>query len=236
MNTILNKFERKEKKYVINHDIYTNLISKIKCYLTEDNFSNTTINSLYLDTDDYLLIRRSIEKPEYKEKLRVRCYENDSSSDKMFLEVKKKCEGMGYKKRIKLDQQSLDKIITEHDYSLGESHTAKELNWCLQRYQPKPKVYVGYKRQAFKGTTENDLRITFDNNLIYRTDDLNIDSGFYGDYIVDENLIIMEIKTTEGIPVWLSDILNNLHIYPSSFSKVGNAYKRELAKINNKEV
>ncbi len=221
-------FRRREKKYLITKSIYGKLISSIGEYIEKDKFGDTIINNIYLDTDDYLMTRRSIEKPDYKEKLRVRGYQDLDSNSKVFLEVKKKYDGMGYKKRIKLELGDLNRRILEKDYSLGNTHIAKELGWCLKRYEPKPKIYVGYERISYKGVGVSPLRITFDSNVVYRTDDLKLESGFHGKHILNEDLMIMEIKTTEGIPSWLTNVLNELKIYPKSFSKVGNAYKKEL--------
>ncbi len=230
MSNLVVNFKRQENKYLINKNIYDRIIQLGCDFIEKDNYSETVINNVYLDTDDYLLTRRSIEKPKYKEKLRVRGYQSVDNDSKVFLEVKKKCEGVGYKKRLTIKLDELNRRLAVKDYELGNDHIAKEIGWCLSRYQPVPKIYVGYERVAYKGVGVSPLRITFDRNVIYRSNDLKLESGFYGDYIVDKDLVIMEIKTTEGIPLWLTNILNQLKVYPSSFSKVGNAYKKEITK------
>ena len=67
-------FTRHEKKYLLNESQYEELLKKMRPYVVPDKFSETDISSIYYDTDTYELIRRSIEKPEYKEKLRIRAY------------------------------------------------------------------------------------------------------------------------------------------------------------------
>jgi len=185
-----------------------------------------TVKNIYFDNDDDLLIRRSIDKPYYKEKLRLRGYDN-FEDDGLFFEIKKKCNKIVYKRRVKLQFEQL-----ESDYSIKklDNQIAKELDFFIKRYHPIPKYYIGYKRQAFKGKDDPSLRITFDSDITYRSYDLDLRSGSYGKKLLQEDEFIMEIKTNSAMPLWLVETLNHLKIYPTSFSKVGNVYKKEYTE------
>jgi len=217
-------FKRTEKKYLLTEKDYENLTELCCDHLRDDEFKEFTVNNIYYDNDDDLLIRRSISKPQYKEKLRLRGY-NNIKDDELFLEIKKKYDRVVYKRRANIsfeDLENIDLLDKEH------SQIKRELDYFIKRYQPKPKYYIGYKRTAFKDKDDNNLRITFDRDVTYRLDDLDITHGFYGKKLLDEDELIMEIKTSSAMPLWLVKVLNELKIYPTSYSKVGNVYKKEL--------
>lgn len=217
-------FKRTEKKYILDLKQYDDLLIKCKTHLIEDEFKEFTVNNIYFDNDDDLLIRRSISKPYYKEKLRLRGY-NDLNDDELFLEIKKKCNKVVYKRRASI---SFDEIDNSYNLLHSDRQIEKEINYFIKRYNPKPKYYIGYKRLAYKDKDNHSLRITFDKDITYRMDDLDLRSGFYGKKLLNDNQVIMEIKTNEAIPLWLVKVLNELKIYPSSYSKIGNIYKKEL--------
>ena len=95
-------FNRVEKKYLLNEEQYHNLIILINEYMDHDKFYKSTICNIYFDTDDYELVRTSIEKPIYKEKLRLRSYNVPSLDDEVFFEIKKKYNSIVNKRRITL--------------------------------------------------------------------------------------------------------------------------------------
>ena len=219
-------FERTEKKYLLTNNQYDSLLEKSAPHLIEDEFKEFTVNNIYFDNDDDLLIRRSISKPYYKEKLRLRGY-NDISEDELFLEIKKKHNKVVYKRRAKISFEDVD---DSYSFIHPSNQIEKEIDYFIKRYQPKPKYYIGYKRSAYKDKDDSHLRITFDKDITYRLDDLDLRSGFYGKSLLNDNEVIMEIKTIAAMPLWLVETLNELKIYPTSYSKVGNIYKKELTE------
>jgi len=100
----------------------------------------------------------------------------------------------------------------------------------MTRYDLCPMVYLSYDRIAMKGIDDPNLRITFDSNIRWRAEQLDLSKGDFGSLKVADNQYIMEIKTCGGMPIWLSDALNSLRIYPKSYSKYGTIYKEDLAK------
>lgn len=223
MKNIYN-FKRTEKKYVITQNQYIRFLKKSFHYLKDDEYKEFTVNNIYFDNVEDFFIRHSISKPKYKEKLRLRGY-NDL--DQLFIEIKKKYNKVVYKRRAPI---TFDQIDNEYSFNNKESQIEKEIDYVIKKYHPIPKYYIGYKRSAYKDKENGNLRITFDRDITYRMDDLDLRSGFYGEKLLKDNQLVMEIKTNEAMPLWLVDILNELHIYPTSYSKVGNVYKKEFLK------
>lgn len=218
-------FERTEKKYIITTEQKNVLLKTIADRVYSDRYGESTVCSLYFDTDDFRLIRNSIDKPVYKEKLRLRSYSTPKSDSTVFLELKKKYKGIVYKRRETMTysqaKQYLDNRIMPNN-----SQIMKEIDWAMNFYKTlRPRMFIGYDRTAYVGREDSHLRITFDENLRYRTESLDLSCGSFGENIIDKSLCIMEIKALNAMPLWLSNILNEIKIYPSSFSKYGTAYK-----------
>lgn len=218
-------FERCELKYRIPADIYERVLEEMKKHIKADEYGETTISSLYYDTDNFRLIRTSIEKPKYKEKLRLRCY-GFGKDKKVFLELKKKVYGVVYKRRIVLNSEQAFAFF-EKDVPLPESQIAREITYFKDYYGKLfPAFLVLYDRTAYAG--EGDLRITFDKNVRYRRERMNFWSGGDGELLLDEGDVLMEVKTSKGFPFWLVEILNKYRLYGCSFSKVGTAFLRTV--------
>lgn len=212
------KFERTEIKYLVPKTILNNFMEEIKKEVN-DKIENYTICNIYYDTDDYLLIRRSIEKPVYKEKLRIRTYGIPNDDDKVFIEIKKKFKSTVYKRRT--DIKYID--FNYNNLHTDDTQIGREIEYFSKFYKGiKPKVYISYSRVAFNN---KEVRISFDDNIMYRTTDLNLKSGTYGTSLLND-AVIMEIKINSSIPLWLTKLLTDFKIYKTSFSKYGNAYKQ----------
>lgn len=221
-------FARREKKYLLDQAQYDALIQTLADYMNVDAYGKYTICSIYLDTPDYALIRASLAKPSYKEKLRLRSYGVPAEEDTVFLELKKKCGGTVYKRRASMPladaRQYLQGTETPED-----SQIMRELDWSLRRYQPEPRVFIAYEREAYQGIDDPELRITFDTGLRWRRDHLSLEEGAWGNPLVADGQVLMEIKTLNAMPLWLSRRLTALKIFPTSFSKYGTCYKEHLA-------
>ena len=217
-------FNRYEVKYLITKEQQQKILSVIERYLDPDKYPHTIIQSLYLDTDTYLLIRRSIEKPTYKEKIRLRSYGVVKEDDKIFLELKKKSEKIVFKRRIKITQKECFSGLNTN-FINADSQIGKEINYFINFYgKLKPAMLLIYERDAFIDNN-SDLRITFDSNVKYRNYDLSLDKGLYGTPLINENQLLMEVKSSINFPLWLVRMLSQERIYKTSFSKYGTAYK-----------
>ena len=228
-------FERYEKKYFLTEPQQKYLLSRMQPYIKADDYGEYTICNIYYDTDDWRLIRESIEKPVYKEKLRVRSYGVPEEDGKVFVELKKKYNGVVYKRRITTKAYMTESLL----YGLEPEHLygqiGQEIAWFQKFHQTKQKVFIAYDRTAFAGTEDTGLRITFEYNMRWRDKDLDLRLGDYGQPILSDNRILMEIKMPGACPLWLSRLLSEAEIFPVSFSKYGTCYREHILKKNKKE-
>ncbi len=197
-------------------------------HVQPDEYGEYTICNVYLDTANDDLIRRSVEKPVFKEKLRVRSYGVPNASDRVFLEIKRKCKGTVYKRRVSMTCAQLQTYLETGEHPWAQSQIFSEIDWFMQFYAPVPKLFLAYDRVAFRGTAEPTLRITFDKNICYRRTALDLSAGADGELLLPQGQYIMEIKTDGAMPLWLCEILSTAQIYPTSFSKYGNIYKKQI--------
>ncbi len=221
----MNIFKRHELKYLLSHEQRQMIESALAEYMIPDEYGESTICNLYYDTPDYRLIRRSIEKPIYKEKLRMRSYGRATEDKIVFLELKKKYKGIVYKRRISLDYEQA-REYTDCGGPLPEnSQIAKEINYFCKFYKNlSPAVYLCYDRTAYFSATDRDLRITFDRNIMWRQEKLDLSVKPYGEQLLSDGQSLMEIKAAGAMPLWLVDLLNKGGIRRTSFSKYGTAY------------
>ena len=229
-------FKRIEKKYPLTLEQYEQIKSGMRDYVKADQYSNYTISNLYYDTDDYNLIRTSLEKPIYKEKLRMRAYGTPGDHDNVFIELKKKYDGVVYKRRIILDADAAVKYIHngEHPQNINIGQIGREIDYFMTSYQPSPKVMIAYDREAWQGLDNPDLRITFDTNLRWRDCDLDLRDGDWGLPILhpEDKQILMELKIPGAAPLWLARLLSETKTFSSSFSKYGTWYKNIILGQN----
>ena len=218
-------FQRFEKKYLLSDEQFRKMMVKMKGHIMPDRFSESDIRSIYYDTKDHQLIRRSIEKPEYKEKLRIRSYKEVDDDDQVFVELKKKYDGIVYKRRTKAKCKDLINDIRH--CSFKDPQVGKEINYALSYYgKLQPSIFIGCQRISFTGVDDKDLRITFDKDICYRMNDLSLKRTDADKKLTDQT--VLELKIRDAMPLWLSDILDEVKAYPRGFSKVGNAYIKEL--------
>lgn len=221
-------FQRYEKKYILDEERYTYMCELLSKYMKHDKFFKTRVNSIYYDTDNYQLIRRSIEKPNYKEKLRIRTYGDINDDDKVFVELKKKYDGIVYKRRTKSTYK--DVLNNIYDCQFDDEQIGKEIKYALDYYgHLNPAYFISCMRTSYIANDDSNIRITFDQDIKYRTKHLSLKNENEDKLITDK--IIMELKVKDSIPLWLSHILNEVKVYPQGFSKVGNAFTRELMEV-----
>ena len=219
-------FKRFELKYLLTLAQKEQILRAMEPHMALDQYGRTTIRNVYLDTDNYRLIRRSIEKPAYKEKIRLRSYRRAGEGSDIFVELKKKCKGVVFKRRLTLRE---DLALTWAAGVRPEGQTsqiADEIDYFIRFYGTvKPAVYLCYDREAYYAKDGSDFRITFDDTILCRRTDMTLDSDPYGTPILPENMVLMEVKCAGGIPLWLTKVLTEEHIYKTSFSKYGTAYE-----------
>lgn len=222
-------FKRYELKFLLDLEQKQRILEAVEPYMALDQYGRTTIRNLYFDTDSYRLIRRSIEKPAYKEKLRLRSYCRPDFDSPVFVELKKKYRSVVYKRRLSMPQAQAIDWLSGPDRHEPETQISREIDYFRQFYQTlKPVVFLSYEREAYDCRDGSDFRVTFDDCILCRETELSLDSDIYGLPILDEGKVLMELKCSGGIPLWMVQVLTREKIYKTSFSKYGNAYERMI--------
>ncbi|MGB4660735.1 MAG: polyphosphate polymerase domain-containing protein [Mobilitalea sp.] len=230
-------FNRCEKKFIITEEIYRNIRPELEEYMEVDAYSRNgdfyTICNIYYDTPDNQIIRRSIEKPAYKEKLRLRSYGMVESRDKVYLEIKKKYDGIVNKRRISIPLEDAYRFIqTREKPKLGNiknEQVINEIDYMLKRYPLlQPTLYLSYDRNAMFGIDNKEFRITFDTNIRTRREELSLEKDNYGELLLPPGLWIMEAKISNATPLWFAELLSKYKIYPTTFSKYGTEYQKSI--------
>ena len=224
-------FKRYEIKYLLTQQQKQAILQVMQPYMKLDQYGRTTIRNIYYDTDTYRLIRRSLEKPAYKEKLRIRSYQTAAPDDLVFVELKKKYKSVVYKRRLPLSEIEARISFNNGSPLPVHSQIAEEIEYFRSYYEGlHPTVFLSYEREAFYALDNSDFRVTFDENILYRTNDFSLGSEAYGTPLLNKEETLMEIKTAGGLPLWMSHELNRLKVFHTSFSKYGSAYQDLMTK------
>lgn len=213
-------FKRYELKYMLTTAQYERLKTTVESFMELDQFGRHTIRNVYFDTPDYLLIRRSLEKPCYKEKLRVRSYGKDR--ERVFVELKKKFDGVVYKRRMELPRKEAFDFLAKGKPLAKPTQISREIDYFLRHYQTlQPMMNLDYEREAYFAKGGGELRMTFDHNIRQGEGRPILGAGF----------VLLEVKTALGIPPWLLEFFSQEQIYKTSFSKYGTAYEKHRLPI-----
>ena len=224
--TVQTVFKRYELKYLLTAEQKETVLMAMRPYMTLDRYGRTTIRNLYYDTDTYLLIRRSLEKPAYKEKLRIRSYSRVDADTAAFVELKKKYKSVVYKRRISLPYAQAAAWLSGERHPDKRTQIGNEIDYFMDYYGSlRPTVFLSYEREAYYANDGSDFRVTFDDTILCRQDELSLSSEVYGTPILPEGKVLMEIKCSGGIPLWMVQVLSEEGLYKTSFSKYGTAYR-----------
>ena len=222
-------FKRYELKYLLNKKEKEEILLAMKPYMKLDDYGRTVIRNIYFDTENFRLIRRSLEKPVYKEKLRIRSYKPVQITDPVFVEIKKKYKSVVYKRRLLLPEKTVMESFRTGEPLPVCSQIGDEIQYFREYYKNlQPSVFLSYEREAFYSLDGSDFRVTFDEHILYRRNDISLGSEIYGHPLLGKQQTLMEIKTSGGIPLWMSETLTKHHLYKTSFSKYGSAYQRMM--------
>lgn len=219
-------FKRYELKYMITPEQQEKLLRVMRPHMKADAHGSETVLNLYFDTDSYRLIRHSIEKPAYKEKLRIRSYGRAGSNSPVFVELKKKYQSVVYKRRVAMTEKEALSWLCGRAPCPIESQITREIDYFLKFYSKvRPVVLLSYERQAYYAGDGSGFRITFDRNILCRQTELSLETEVSGARILEQGKVLMEVKCAGGLPLWLTRTLTEEKIYKTSFSKYGTAYQ-----------
>lgn len=229
-------FKRYEIKYILTHTQMEALQDTMGPYMMPDKHGPSTIRNIYYDTDNYRLIRHCIQKPVYKEKLRLRSYRQTDKDTPVFVELKKKYDGVVYKRRLAMPETQAMTWIDTGIAPTEDGQIGREIDYFIHFYESlKPVIYLSYHREAFYSRTDPNFRVTFDRDIQFRQSELSLTAKTGGTPILPEGLVLMEIKTAGAIPLWMTDFLTKHKLYKTSFSKYGTAYTTVICKQQEEE-
>ncbi|MCR4562310.1 MAG: polyphosphate polymerase domain-containing protein [Bacilli bacterium] len=220
-----NVFERVEIKYILTKEQTEALKEKMASHMKLDQYGRSVIQSIYYDTPSYRLIRRSLDKPPFKEKIRLRSYGvPKSETTTVFLELKRKYAGVVYKRRVPLTVQQADAFF-QNGAPAGAGQIARELSYFSKIYNPLTPAYnIIVDREAYF-EVDGNLRLTIDYNPRYRDYDFSFFKDPEGKPILPDGQTIVEIKVLGAYPLWLVKVLDEIKAVKQSISKVGAAFK-----------
>ena len=228
-------FERYEKKYLLTREQYEAMLRGMAAQMRPDEYGSYSISNIYYDTEDDRLIRASLEKPAFKEKIRLRSYGPADEKTPVYLELKRKAHKIVYKRRIRTTLPQAGRFFDRTDDLESEGQIGRELAVFRDYYGTlRPSCLIASDRTAFF-EPGGDLRLTVDENPRWRDEELRLDRGTEGTPLLPEGSTILEIKVQEALPLWLSSALCEGKIYQGSFSKYGEAYRQRLLNVNPKE-
>lgn len=228
-------FKRYELKYLITTEQYEKMKIAMVGHMALDKYGRHTIKNIYMDTPDHLLIRRSIEKPCYKEKLRIRSYSN-CDDNSAFVEVKKKYKGVVYKRRINLTKDEAIEVMVNGEDFHDKNQITREIKYFMDYYKDlHPAISIFYDREAYFGLEDGSFRMTFDQNIRTNDHEFSLDSLSEYDQLISKDRVLLEVKTSMGLPHWLLEFFSENHILKTSFSKYGTAYKKMCFENNRRQ-
>ncbi|MBR5621324.1 polyphosphate polymerase domain-containing protein [Candidatus Saccharibacteria bacterium] len=228
-------FRRTEIKYLLTEKQVRDLMWLVEPYLKKDKYFKGTNCSIYFDNDSRYLAIHSMEKPLYKEKIRIRSYGVPRLNDTVFLEIKKKVNGVGGKRRIPVKLSDFYNYLETGELDSNSEVIKKELDMCMERYGLKPTMFLAYDRTSYCGKDDPTFRLTFDRNVRSRNDELRLELGDHGEKFFENNLVVMEVKAMDAYPFFFVRALSKLKIYPASFSKYGRVTEKVIYHHNLKE-
>ena len=229
-------FKRVEDKYRLTREQACEVINRICDHVHEDDYFQYTVHSIYYDSPDCGLVTAGLNGGDYKAKLRMRGYNEVSGDSPVFLETKKKFENIVYKKRMQMTNDEAFPYMLSHDKNKASGNTAQEIEYMRDHYRLVPKVLITYDRICFAADGEQDVRVTFDTHIRYRIRDLDDMNDNGTEIPLEEDCVMLEIKAMDRYPMWLVNILSDMKLRRTSFSKYATVYRRhrnEMAPLMN---
>ena len=223
-------FERYETKYMLESDQYLALMDRLFGKMEMDEYGQHTICTLYYDTDDFAIIRHCLDKPTFRQKLRLRSYGVPRQSTTVYLELKKKMAGITYKRRVPIAFSEAEMYMRAGWPPVQQGQIFREIDWYAGQQPLAEKVVICCDRIALFEKEDPNLRITFDSNIRWRDYSLSLAGGDHGALLLPGGRHLMEIKTLDALPCWLAELLSSNNVYPTSFSKYGTIYQRHLCQ------
>ncbi len=238
-----NTFQRREKKIIMDSSLLPDILQTVSEFMNPDSYNLNGIPydicNIYFDNGNRDVTRHSVSKPFFKEKLRLRCYGIPTEDSKVFFELKKKTAKIGTKRRAVLSLNDYYRFLSEGYVDPSSQYINKrvlaEIANFIDTYSAEPSVYLSYKRIAFFGKEDPNLRLTFDTEIRTRNYDLRPELGIYGELLLPKDKTIAEIKFSGAAPMWFAALMSKHGLEFSPYSKIGKEYELKILNKNNSE-
>ncbi len=232
-------------KIYINADLLPKLFNQPIFYNAVLDTAKATATLTIKDTDKDLLAKifgvtvsvldeqnRSIKNKETYKNL----HKEAAASKPVFLELKKKIGGIVAKRRAILPySDALEFVrtgIIPKTNNYQDNQVLCEIKEFLVRNKVNQKVFISYERVAYFKKDDSEFRVSFDRNILTRRSQVNLSEGDFGAELLENDHYLMEIKCAGQIPLWLCNLMSEMKIYCTSFSKYGTEYKNFCQKKN----
>lgn len=228
-------FERFEKKFIVTKEQFRRMMPTVLDHMDADAYcidgKSYKLVNLYFDDDEDSIIRESVRKPKYKEKLRIRSYDIPKDENSIvYIEIKRKFKGVVTKRRAGFPYKDVMRYLETGEHPKTDSYiynqVLDEIDEFLKQYPCYPKLFLSYDRHAYFMKDDPETRLTFDENILSRRDDLDLLHGNYGEPLLPEDKMIMEIKFSGAVPLWFSRLASSEGIFRTPFSKYGKEFER----------
>ncbi len=238
--SIQTQFRRHECKYLIPEALAVQIRAYAQPYVEPDPYaagspdSSYDITSLYLDSPDLRLFHETEDGLLNRIKLRIRSYSEEPGSP-VFLEIKRRFNSLVLKGRARIDRVDMDSILSggiSEALSIDNDQRAcydEFLGW-MARWLAQPVIWVRYRREAYVGIYNRDIRITMDRALVCSPPGNAPGLVPVSSWLpVESRMVVLEVKFDESFPVWVARLIQRFRLQRRSYSKYGNSIRRWLS-------
>jgi hypothetical protein len=229
-------FNRFEYKYLLRQEDLAAFAQELAPFVRADDYSGEhgyPVHSVYWDSSDLIFFWEKIDGEKFRRKLRLRTYQGGGGA---FIEIKQRTDRTVQKRRVLwplgrvravFDAGHLDlEALTEQE---SRERVFAEALFLCRHYQLGPRMAVRYRRRAWFGLHERDLRITYDTRLRYDPRELDPARPFEtGKALLEPGLGVLEIKFDDRVPLWLTRLVARHGLQVVRISKYCTAIDREI--------
>ena len=179
---------------------------------------NYEVHTMYLDSTDMAIYRKSLKREVDRFKLRIRFYDDDPASP-VFLEVKKSASGLGTKMRVAVERETANTLFASNDHLTVVKATNSEFWELANRFNARPIIHIGYVREAFVGRDDPNTRLTLDRMIQCEAAPSELTTAMRDPIHIWPDKVILEIKYAGGMPCYIRDLIRQFHLETIKASK-----------------
>ncbi|NQU19813.1 MAG: polyphosphate polymerase domain-containing protein [Candidatus Nealsonbacteria bacterium] len=225
---------RFELKYILDERLAGAIRNFLRSHLEPDEHADAennsyAITSIYLDNADLDLYNQTMRGLKNRFKLRIRFYDDNPASP-AFLEIKKRVNDVICKERAKVTREAAHRLLCGG--LLDESHLVNNngdpatgaalQNFCrlCTAIGARGRAYVTYTREAYVLPNSNQIRVTFDRELLATDYEQGTPLSFpVAGSPPPMGGVVLELKFTDRFPDWMREMVQAFCLQRTSFPK-----------------